>query len=210
MCPGAPCGDAHADRPRWDRFCCRTVGLSPRRPGCSSGLCAPWDGRPGSPLAWRHPPGAVGCVGASRRCRPPGCLCGRGLPWPAGLRRSKARRFLCRAGRRAGICTEPHHSPSVLSAQTPSPATFLNIYSTQRIMHLFKCIINAFKCVRLYQNAWRSLPVRPRVTSLAKKLLLAHYLALLLSEGAIAGFVVAAQSGEANPGRFRHLVRVQS
>lgn len=69
---------------------------------------------------------------------------------------------------------EPYQSLSVLSAQTPSRSTFLNIYCTQGIMHLFKGIINAFKFVRLYQNAQQSLPVRPGVTSLTKMLLLAY------------------------------------
>lgn len=77
-------------------------------------------------------------------------------------------------------------------------------------MHLFKCIINAFKCVRLYQNAYQSLPVRPQVTSLTKKLLLAYWLTFLLSERAITGFIMAVQSVEVNPGYFRWLVQVQS
>ena len=105
---------------------------------------------------------------------------------------------------------EPYQSLSVVGAQTPSRSMFLNIYCTQGIMHLFKCIINAFKCVRLYQNTYQSLPVRPRVTSLTEKLLLAYWLAFLLSERAITGFIMAVQSVEVNPGYFRCPVQVQS
>jgi len=199
--------------PRCGGAASRTLGCP--GPGCS-GPCGPGAAlglRLGSPVAQRHP----------QRC---------GLPAgsavvPAGGLRGAARSVLAAAGvpvgSRAGpggsaadpesgsiLRREPNRCPSDLSTQTPSPSTVLSIYGTQGIMHLFKCIINVFKCVRLYQNAYQSLPVRPRVTSLAKRLLLARQLAFLLSERAIAGFIVAEQPVEVDPGCSRCLVRVPS
>lgn len=132
----------------------------------------------GSPGAWRTLPNAVGCVWASLWCHSPGSPVLRGLSWWVAM---------CRCGPEQDLAIsvliwesslilhkEPYQSLSVLGAQTPSRSTVLNIYCSQGIMHLFKCIINAFKCVRLYQNAQQSLPVRPPVTRLTKKLLLAY------------------------------------
>lgn len=76
-------------------------------------------------------------------------------------------------------------------------------------MHLFKCIINVFKCVRLDHNAHQSLPVWPPVTSLSKIYLLAYYLIFLLSERAVPGFIMAGQSVETNPGYLRYPVQVK-
>lgn len=77
-------------------------------------------------------------------------------------------------------------------------------------MHLFKCIINVFKCVRLDHNAHQSLPVWPPVTSLSKIHVLAYYLIFLLSERAVLGFSMAGQSVEANAGYVRYPVQVKA
>lgn len=77
-------------------------------------------------------------------------------------------------------------------------------------MHLFKCIINVFKCVRLDHNAHQSLPVWPPVTNLSKIYLLAYYLIFLLSERAVPGFIMAGQSVETNPGYLRYPVQVKA
>lgn len=93
---------------------------------------------------------------------------------------------------------------------TPSQSTLLNIYCTQGIMHLFKCIINVFKCVRLDHNAHQSLPVWPPVTSLSKIHLLAYYFIFLLLEKTAPGFIMAGQPVEANPGYLRYPVQVKA
>lgn len=188
--PGCRCvqehgADAQTDHTCWDQFCRGTSGLHPGVRGlpwtwvleavCTLSCLGTLAGLPGSLETF---PKHCGLCTASPWCQPMGFML---------LPRSVLAGEVCWWAPEQGLVIalliwesdlilhkELYQSLSVLSAQTPSRSTLLNIYCTQGIMHLFKGIINAFKCVRLYQNAQQSLPVRPRVTSLTKMLLLAY------------------------------------